>query len=54
MVKDVKLWFKTLELNNFIPKGKLQVYIRYLAFIKSSIKKCNFIDKDNVRTNLIV
>ena len=46
MVKDIKLWFKTLELNDFIPRGKLQLYIHYSAFIKSSIKKYNIIDKD--------
>ena len=46
MVKDVESWFKTLELNNFIPRSKLQVHMRYLAFIRSSIKKYNFTDKD--------
>jgi len=46
VVKDVELWFKTLKLNDCIPGGKLQVRVHYLAFIRSSIKKYNFIDKD--------
>ena len=46
MVKDIKSWFKTLGLNNSIPRGRLQVYMRYVAFIRSSTKKYNFIKED--------
>ena len=42
-------------LGNFIPGGRLQVYIYYAAFIRSSIKKFNFIkeNKDNLLTPLL-
>ena len=46
VVKDVKSWFKTLGLNNFIPRGKLQVHVRYMAFIRFNIKRYNFIKED--------
>ena len=46
MVEDVKLWFKTSELNDFIPKNRLQVCICHVAFIRSSIKKYDFIKED--------
>ena len=46
MVKDIKSWFKTLRLNDSIPRGRLQVYIHYAAFIRSSMKKYDFIEKD--------
>jgi hypothetical protein len=46
VVKDIKLWLKTLGLNDFIFGGKLQVRVHYLAFIRFSTKKYNFIKKD--------
>ena len=46
VVKDIKLQFKTLKLNDSIPKSRLQVYIYYTAFIRSSIKKYNFMEED--------
>ena len=54
VVKDVKLWLETLGLNDSIPGGRLQVYVYYLAFIRSSIKKYNFIEKDKDIFNPIV
>ena len=52
-VKDVKLQFKTLKLGNSIPRGRLQVRVYYTAFIRSSIKKYNFIKKDKDIVNFI-
>ena len=46
MVEDVKLWFKTLGLNNFIFRGRLQVCVYHAAFIRSSIKKYDFMEED--------
>ena len=46
MVKDVELWFKTLGLNDSIPRGRLQVYVCYTAFIRSSTKKYDFMEED--------
>jgi hypothetical protein len=54
VVKDIKLWLKTLGLNNFISGGRLQVYICHLAFIRFSMKKYNFIEKDKDIFNPIV
>ena len=53
MVKDIKLWFKTLELGNSIPKSRLQVYMRYMVFIRFNIKKYNFIKEDKDIFNFI-
>jgi hypothetical protein len=53
VVEDIKLWLKTSGLNDFIPRGRLQVYIRHLAFIRSNIKKYNFTEKDKDILNSI-
>jgi hypothetical protein len=54
VVENIKLWLKTLGLNDFIPGGRLQVCVYHLAFIKSSMKKYDFIEKDKNILNPIV